>query len=65
MVLVKGKAFIDQVISEARKITWPNKKEVISTTIIVIVVVALFALFFMLADSIIYKSIQYILKIGS
>ena len=42
--------FINQVRAEAAKITWPNRREVITTTIMVLIMAALASLFFFLVD---------------
>lgn len=42
--------FINQVRAEAAKITWPTRKEVITTTIMVLIMAALCSVFFFLVD---------------
>ncbi|MDB6183132.1 preprotein translocase subunit SecE [Paracoccus fistulariae] len=42
--------FINQVRAEAAKITWPTRKEVITTTIMVFIMAALCSVFFFLVD---------------
>ncbi|WP_240637895.1 preprotein translocase subunit SecE [Paracoccus aestuarii] len=42
--------FINQVRAEAAKITWPNRREVITTTIMVMIFASLTSLFFFLVD---------------
>ncbi|MCF3973614.1 preprotein translocase subunit SecE [Paracoccus salsus] len=42
--------FINQVRAEAARITWPNRREVITTTIMVFIMAALTSLFFFLVD---------------
>lgn len=44
--------FIDQVRSEASKVTWPTRKETIVTTIMVMIMVFFAALFFLGADAV-------------
>ena len=45
--------FINQVRAEAAKITWPTRREVITTTIMVMIMAALTSVFFFLVDLII------------
>jgi preprotein translocase subunit SecE len=44
--------FVDQVRSEAAKVTWPTRKETIITTIMVMVMVFFASLFFLGADTV-------------
>ncbi len=57
--------FVQQVRSEADKITWPTRRETITTTIMVFVMAALFATFFFLIDSIVSVGLRFILSIAS
>ncbi|AUH64291.1 preprotein translocase subunit SecE [Paracoccus zhejiangensis] len=45
--------FIAQVRAEAAKITWPTRREVVTTTIMVLIMAALTSVFFFLVDLII------------
>lgn len=45
--------FINQVRAEGSKITWPNRREVVTTTIMVLIMAALTSLFFFLVDLVI------------
>ncbi len=42
--------FIQQVRAEAAKITWPTRREVVTTTIMVFIMAALTSVFFFLVD---------------
>lgn len=42
--------FLSQVRAEAAKITWPNRREVVTTTIMVLIMASLAAVFFFLTD---------------
>jgi preprotein translocase subunit SecE len=44
--------FIQQVRSEAAKVTWPTRRETAITTLMVFVMVSLATLFFFVADQI-------------
>ncbi|MGM0441088.1 MAG: preprotein translocase subunit SecE [Elusimicrobiota bacterium] len=46
----KTRRFIREVLIEVRKVTWPDKKELISSTLVVIVLVFFVALYIGLVD---------------
>jgi preprotein translocase subunit SecE len=54
--------FIQEVRQEVSKVTWPAWKEVWITTAMVLVMVALTAIFFLIADQIIYHVVKFILE---
>lgn len=56
--------FIQEVRQEVSKVTWPTWKEVWITTVMVLVMVALTAIFFLIADQIILRIVQFILGSG-
>ncbi len=56
--------FVREVRQEIAKVTWPNRKELIVTTISVLVMSALAALFFFLVDQVIAFSIKFLLGLG-
>ena len=56
--------FLQQVRSEAAKVTWPSQKETGITTAMVFVMVALASVFFLLADQIMSFGVSYILGLG-
>ncbi|MEE3322298.1 MAG: preprotein translocase subunit SecE [Pseudomonadota bacterium] len=57
--------YIRQVRSEARKITWPTRKETTSSTIAVFIMVAIASVFLFLADFIMTNAVQFILSLGA
>lgn len=42
--------FLQEVRQEARKITWPSRKETMITTVMVLIMVVLASIFFLLVD---------------
>ena len=56
--------FLRQVKQEVKKVSWPNKKEVMQTSSMVIVLVALAATFFFFVDQIIGWLMKLILGLG-
>ena len=53
--------FTKEVKVEATRITWPNQKETAMAAIMVFVFAALFGLFFLLVDAVVYRLINFIL----
>lgn len=56
--------FMEEVKQEARKVTWPNRKETLATTAMVFVMVAIASVFFFLVDLVVSNSVQALLGIG-
>ncbi len=55
--------FLQEVRSEANKVTWPTRREVTITTIMVFVMVTLASIFFFIADLIIRYFVTFLLGI--
>jgi preprotein translocase subunit SecE len=55
--------FLQEVRSEATKVTWPTRRETMITTIMVFVMVALASIFFFASDQIIRYLITLVLGI--
>ena len=53
--------FVQEVREEARKITWPTRKEVIISTVMVMIMVAMASVFFFVVDSILKWGIDKLL----
>ncbi|QFR32115.1 preprotein translocase subunit SecE [Ancylobacter sp. TS-1] len=56
--------FFQQVRAEARKVTWPTRRETLITTAMVFVMVVLASLFFLVADQILSFVIAQVLQFG-
>lgn len=56
--------FFQQVRAEARKVTWPTRRETLITTAMVFVMVVLASLFFLVADQVLSFVIAQALQIG-
>lgn len=56
--------FFDQVKQEAKKVVWPEKKELIASASIVIVAVLLFSFVSLILDYGIHNLIRFLLNIG-
>ena len=53
--------FVQQVREEARKITWPSRKEVMISTVMVMIMVAMASVFFLIVDAILKWGIDKLL----
>jgi preprotein translocase subunit SecE len=56
--------FLQEVRSEAQKVTWPTRRETAITTAMVFVMVAIASVFFLFADQIMRFVVTLILGIG-
>ena len=57
--------FVQQVRTEAAKVTWPTRREVGLTTVMVMIMATLFATFFFLVDLLIRFGLENILRMSS
>lgn len=57
--------FMREVQAEARKTTWPTRKETLQTTGLVLVMVLLTALFFLAVDQVIGAGMRALFNVGS
>lgn len=57
--------FIQQVRAETAKVTWPTRKETITTTIMVLIMATLTAIFFLIVDKILDWFIKLVVAIGA
>ncbi len=55
--------FLQQVRSEASKVTWPSRKETMVTTAMVFLMVVLASLFFLAVDQVLGHAVRWILGI--
>ena len=59
----KTKAFLSEVRSEMRKVSYPSRDEVVGTTIVVIITSFVFAVFLWLADFLIIRGYEGLFKV--
>ena len=57
--------FIQEVRQETAKVTWPSRKETVTTTIMVFAMVVVVSLFLSFADWIIANALRLVLGIGA
>jgi preprotein translocase subunit SecE len=60
-VLAKVNYFLSDVRSELKKVTWPTRKETISTTWVVVLIILLISFYLGLCDAILGKVIRALL----
>jgi preprotein translocase subunit SecE len=56
--------FLQQVRSEAAKVTWPTRKETMITTAMVFVMAVLASIFFLIVDQVIGFGVRAVLGLG-
>jgi len=54
--------FLREVRGEIRKVTWPQKKEVIGSTVVVIISVGIMAIFLGLVDLVLQNLLTYVIR---
>ena len=57
--------FMQKVINEVSKVTWPSRNETLITTLIVIIFSFLASIFFFLGDQLMSFGIQLVLGMGN
>ena len=62
--MLKVTEFVDQVVKEAKKITWSSRKETTLSVMLVFGMVVVASLFFFLVDMTMYKMVQLLLNLG-
>jgi preprotein translocase subunit SecE len=53
--------FLQEVRQEAKKITWPTRKETMITTVMVLIMVVLASIFFLIVDAILNWGVEKVL----
>jgi preprotein translocase subunit SecE len=61
MAKISPVEFVQEVREEAKKITWPSRKEVMVSTIMVVIMVTAASLFFLLVDFFLKQGIDKLL----
>ena len=62
LVLAKTKNFLEEVKAELTKVTWPARKETMSTAWVVVVIIVLISLYLGACDVVLAKLIRFILR---
>jgi preprotein translocase subunit SecE len=61
----RTKEFWRETRSELRKVTWPGRPEVISTTGVVLGAVIIFGLYLWLCDQLFFRAVNFVLSRGT
>lgn len=56
--------FFEQVRQEAKKVVWPQKKELVTSVVVVLIAVCLFSLACLVLDYGIHNLVKFLLNIG-
>jgi preprotein translocase subunit SecE len=54
-------SFIGEVRQEVKKVSWPSRRETMLTTAVVFVFALIAAIYFMIVDQVIYRSLHWII----
>ena len=65
MAKVSPAQFIQEVRQETSKVTWPSRKETVTTTAMVFVMVVIVSLFLSFSDWVIANALRLVLGIGA
>jgi preprotein translocase subunit SecE len=60
----KLKAYIDEVIKEMQKVSWPSQKEIISNTVVTLVATLIIAIFIFGADRVIGRILAFVYRLA-
>ena len=60
--LRRTQEFVREVVAEFRKVTWPNRQELINSTVVVITVTVVVALFLGGVDIVLARIVERILR---
>jgi preprotein translocase subunit SecE len=59
----RTKTFLTEVRSEVKKVTFPSREEVLATTVVVVVTSVIFAFYLWLADIVIIKVYEGMIRV--
>ncbi|HET7340972.1 MAG TPA: preprotein translocase subunit SecE [Methylomirabilota bacterium] len=62
--LTKLREFVQEVLVEFRKVTWPSRQELVNSTVVVIVVTVVLALFLGAVDIVLARAVEWLLSGG-
>lgn len=57
--------YLKEVKAEAKKVSWPSRKETIASTIAVFIMVTLASIFLYLSDQVLANLVRFVLGFGS
>ena len=57
--------FARETRQEAQKVTWPSRKETVTTTIVVFIMIFIMSMILLVADGVISVGVKFILGLGA
>lgn len=57
--------FARETRMEALKVSWPSRKETVTTTIVVFIMIFIMSMILLVTDSVIAASVKFILELGA
>jgi preprotein translocase subunit SecE len=60
-VVARIREFVQEVLAEFRKVTWPSRQELVNSTVVVIVVTVVLAVFLGAVDIALARVVEWIL----
>ena len=63
-VIGRVREFVQEVLAEFRKVTWPSRQELANSTVVVIVVTVVLALFLGAVDIVLARVVEWVLSGG-
>jgi preprotein translocase subunit SecE len=63
-VIGRVREFVQEVLAEFRKVTWPSRQELVNSTVVVIVVTVVLAFFLGGVDIMLARAVEWILGGG-
>ncbi len=64
MAKVSPGEFVRQVRAETAKVSWPTRRETVTTTIMVLIMTSILAVFFLGVDSILGSLVKFLLSLA-
>ena len=63
-VVTRVREFVQEVLAEFRKVTWPSRQELVNSTVVVIVVTVVLAFFLGGVDIVLARVVEWVLSGG-
>lgn len=56
------RTFLHEVVVETRKVSWPNREEVIATTVVVIAASFIFGIYLYVCDAVFFRAVNWVIR---
>ncbi|MET0484804.1 MAG: preprotein translocase subunit SecE [Candidatus Rokuibacteriota bacterium] len=63
-VVTRVREFVQEVLAEFRKVTWPSRQELVNSTVVVIAVTVVLSLFLGGVDIVLARVVEWVLSGG-